>query len=141
MKKMFVNETICAGCRYCEIMCSLAHSKNSEVNPRKSRIRIKSDPKNGIDVPNVCRQCPEPQCMAACVSGAISINAVIGNMEIDYDKCIGCMQCVTACPFSAVMVDVDTSLPIICDLCGGEPNCIKHCRILAHIGVRTLNYK
>ena len=140
MKKMMLNKSLCAGCRYCEIVCSLVHSDKGEVNTKKARIKIISDPKEGDDYPNICHQCPKPRCISVCEQKAISVNAEIGNMVIDYVKCTGCLKCREACPFNAIQVDVETKLPLVCDLCGGDPNCIKHCRILPHIGARALNY-
>ena len=140
MKKMRVNQKLCAGCRYCEVICSLEHSKLGETNTKKARIHIVKDPKNGEDYPRVCRQCPDPHCVAACPQGALSVSADTGAVIVDEARCTGCLLCAEACPFHAVQVDVETRLPLICDLCGGDPSCIKHCRVLPHVGARALNY-
>jgi len=34
---------------------------------------------------------------------------------------------VDACPFGAIYVHEDYDLPIICDMCGGDPECVKKC--------------
>lgn len=141
MKKMKVNKDVCSGCRYCEVMCSISHSGEGEVNPRKARIRVHADPKNGIDRPNVCRQCDNPLCVAACKFGAISKNPELGIILLDNEKCTGCFQCAGACPFEAVHRDSDGQRPLVCDLCGGDPMCVKFCRTLPHVGMRALNYE
>jgi Fe-S-cluster-containing dehydrogenase component len=34
---------------------------------------------------------------------------------------------VDACPFGVVVLHPETGLPLICDLCGGEPACVVRC--------------
>jgi molybdopterin-containing oxidoreductase family iron-sulfur binding subunit len=49
-------------------------------------------------------QCEEPPCVPVC-----PVNATYPNEEgivvIDYDQCIGCRYCVTACPYGARTFD------------------------------------
>ena len=45
---------------------------------------------------------------------------------IDQDKCIQCMECVPGCPFDTVFV-APTGELLKCDLCGGDPACVKAC--------------
>jgi len=140
MKKMRLNKELCIGCRNCEILCSMSHDPEGTVNTRRARIHIVTDAKNGTDEPFVCMQCPKPKCKEACPTEAIRIDTELGCMKIDAAVCTGCLRCRDACPFHAVQVDVVTKLPLICDLCGGDPNCVKHCRTLPHMGVKALNY-
>jgi electron transport protein HydN len=90
-----------------------------------------------VSTPIQCRHCENPACKAACTSNAIRVegNAVVINQQ----KCIGCKNCVIACPFGAVvMVDTaevqnDGSTKKVankCDLCVGvadSPSCVKVC--------------
>ena len=46
--------------------------------------------------------------------------------EIDNDKCTLCEICITACPFGAIQLDPEGN-PLKCDLCGGDPLCVRHC--------------
>ncbi|MDH5703068.1 MAG: 4Fe-4S binding protein, partial [Aigarchaeota archaeon] len=39
--------------------------------------------------------------------------------------CIGCKECVWACPFGAM--SVKKGVAVKCDLCDGEPECAKVC--------------
>jgi electron transport protein HydN len=90
-----------------------------------------------LSAPVQCRHCENAACMQACTSGAISIkdNAVY----IDSKKCIGCKNCVIACPFGAVEI-VETAevandgsakkVANKCDLCKGvadRPQCVRVC--------------
>jgi electron transport protein HydN len=88
-----------------------------------------------ISAPVQCRHCENPACKAACTSNAISIedNAVVINPK----KCIGCKNCVIACPFGAVEIveavapdGTAKKLANKCDLCKGvadSPSCIRVC--------------
>ncbi len=38
-----------------------------------------------------------------------------------------CKECLEACPFGAMGFDPDRGRPFKCDLCGGEPLCVRFC--------------
>jgi electron transport protein HydN len=90
-----------------------------------------------VSAPVQCRHCENPACKASCTSKAISVQD--GVVLIDTKKCIGCKNCVIACPFGAVEVvetaevQNDGSLRKVankCDLCVGvadSPSCVKVC--------------
>jgi len=60
----------CCECYLCEMTCSLQYSENT-VNPKKSRI-IAFFNKSDVDVIS-CDHCKEePQCIIACLSGALT---------------------------------------------------------------------
>lgn len=127
-KRLNVDATLCTGCRYCEAVCSLVHEK--EVNPKKARIRVKSDILRGIDVPIVCHQCTDPPCMKVCPTGAIKVHTELQISIVDVERCAGCKKCIEACPYNAIFFDDNRKIALKCDLCGGDPQCIKFCRKL-----------
>lgn len=137
-KRIVANARFCTGCRYCEIICSLFHEK--KVNPRKARIKIISKLLEGIDEPKVCHQCINPPCLKACPREAIKIDETLKIPIVFEDKCIGCKACVEACPFGEMFFDDERHVALKCDLCGGDPQCIKFCRALPHIGRAALLY-
>lgn len=138
MGRIIANANLCIGCRYCEIICSLFHEKI--VNPRKARIRVESDILKGIDIPKVCHQCGKPRCLEACQYNAIKIDEILKIPVVLEDKCVGCRACVEACPFGEMFFDEERKIALKCDLCQGNPKCIKFCRVLPHIGRAALTY-
>jgi Fe-S-cluster-containing hydrogenase component 2 len=125
-KMLVVDYEKCNGCRYCEVACSLSHVQ--ECNPAKSAVRIVRREREGLDVPIICQQCEEPACANICPVQAISRDADIDALIVNYDLCVGCRMCTVACPFGAATFDVDRRQSIKCDLCGGvEPWCVRFC--------------
>ncbi len=111
----------CTGCRYCELICSLHHEGVS--NRRKARIRVWRDGLT-VDTPIVCGQgidC-DHACVEACSRGAMVIGD--GLVRVIEDKCTGCGLCQKACTRGMVRLD---SMAKKCDLCGGDPMCVKFC--------------
>jgi Fe-S-cluster-containing hydrogenase component 2 len=48
-------------------------------------------------------------------------------VTFDLDECITCHACVDLCPEEAVAYDEDSGFYNICDLCGGDPECVRWC--------------
>jgi len=122
MKKIIVYPERCTGCRLCESICALY---NDRVNdPSRSRIRIAKKHSLGLSKPAVCHQCKNPPCGKVCPVEAIQKDSD-GLVRIDYELCIGCEACVSACPFGVMMALPDRVVK--CELCGGDPQCIHYC--------------
>ena len=115
----------CTGCRMCELVCSFAHYKI--FNPSLSRIRVVTRESELIDFPVTCNHCAEPVCREVCPTQAISGDNNLGTNKIDHERCMGCGECVSACPFGAISIPSGESAPISCDLCGGKPKCVTYC--------------
>lgn len=121
MKKLFTYPERCTGCRQCSLACSL--TRYGECNPKKAAITIVRDEFDRYEFPLVCLQCDDPICVRMCPQNAlVKENGVVKR---DEDKCIGCKLCVVMCPYSAITV-LGNEL-IQCDLCGGDPECVKFC--------------
>jgi Fe-S-cluster-containing hydrogenase component 2 len=126
MKKIIeINPDACTGCMYCENVCSFEHT--SEVNPARARINIIKFEKLGLSVPMVCNQCEDPPCMDVCPTGALYVDPATNILRVKDALCIGCKACMIACPFGAVKIDPITKKAVKCDLCGGDPLCVKYC--------------
>ncbi len=120
---------LCTGCKVCEFACSLKHT--GTCNPARARIRVDAEEDTGFTRARFCHRCEKPPCIEACPVGALSKNPENGTIMVNEELCIGCGECVDACPFMAMFLDPVTGKPISCDLCGGDPMCVKYCSIKA----------
>ena len=55
-------------------------------------------------MPRPCMQCDQPPCTDVCPVNATYKNSQ-GVVVVNYDQCIGCRYCVTACPYGARTFD------------------------------------
>ncbi len=92
----------------------------------RSRRRVVTFP-GGVFIPLACLQCEDPICKMVCPVNAITKDEKTGAVITDQSKCIGCKLCMIACPFGAISIDPVTKEVIRCDLCGGDPQCVKFC--------------
>lgn len=124
-KIIFVDYHKCVGCGTCEMVCSLVHE--GVCSPSLSRIRIVRDQSNGYHIPITCAFCEKAPCINICPVTAISKSKETGVITIDEEKCIGCRQCVIACPFGHMNFNFSKETAFKCDLCDGDPQCVKFC--------------
>lgn len=75
----------------------------------------------------VCQQCSVAACMQVCPVGAIQRDEHSAALLVSQDKCLRCKMCTIACPFGAATYDPGKDMILKCDLCGGDPQCIKYC--------------
>ncbi len=115
----------CSGCRLCEFACSLKHE--GVVWPEASRIKV-FEYAPAIIVPHLCRQCPDYPCVKACPTEALSVDESTGAVIVDAGRCVLCRRCIEACPARVPRIIKGKSHVLICDLCGGEPECVKVCQ-------------
>ena len=134
----------CVGCRRCEVACTAFH--DNKIQPAISRVKISRNfnfgpdgPRLGMDrgpglfgnfrlIGETCLQCPHPvPCMTSCPAGAIGVDSATGARVIDAAKCTGCGTCTKACPWQMTSLDLEAKKATKCDLCGGDPQCVKIC--------------
>lgn|SRR3990167_656052 len=139
MKKYIeIKANLCSGCRICEMVCSL--HKFNEFNPFGSGIIIISEDNKGVDIPALCRQCRNPACVKVCPAERvfkqipdfeppIYRDTQTGIIWLDSKKeyCLGCNECMRACPFGAIRLNLEEQQLVKCDLCGGHPECVEFC--------------
>ncbi len=122
--KLVCDESLCRGCEICVLTCSFKHTK--VFSPVRSRIRVIHEYPT-TDKPVFCVQCPDAPCAKACPNDAIYKDEKLGAWLVNEEKCVGCGACVNACPYNAMWIDPVTNKAIKCDLCGGDPECVKNC--------------
>jgi Fe-S-cluster-containing hydrogenase component 2 len=105
--------------------CSVKHTGVN--NPARSRIHVIKWPMEGFELPMLCQQCVEAPCIAVCPNDALSRDPLLGRVNLSYELCIGCKMCVTACPFGGMGFDTVVRRVIKCDLCDGDPTCVRFC--------------
>jgi Fe-S-cluster-containing hydrogenase component 2 len=71
----------------------------------------------------------------ACPRYALVVNADTGILVVDEETCDGCGICAVACPYGAISIqpggEKRHKKVLKCDLCGGDPECVKWCEIKA----------
>ena len=140
---LVVDMAKCMGCVSCMMTCSMVHHGESSLT--LSRIQIQQN--SFQNFPNdihmaVCHQCEDAPCVNACPVEADHVDVLFGNVRtIDPDRCIGCTQCIDACPWlpKRLQFNPETKKVQKCDLCantpylgekggpGGTQSCVKVC--------------
>ncbi len=103
---MVIDLRKCIGCQACTVLC-IAENKL----PPGVVYRPVVDQEVG-EYPNVsrrflprpCMQCDNPPCVPVCPVAA-TFKRPDGIIQVDYDACIGCRYCITACPYNARTFD------------------------------------
>lgn len=107
---MVIDLDRCIGCRTCAVIC-----KNHNAQPEGvwwNRVFVPGAPEYGTSVmtdegprmefvPVSCQHCEDAPCESACPTGATYTDAETGAVYVDYERCIGCRYCMTACPYNA----------------------------------------
>ncbi len=138
----------CIGCHTCTIACKLENGFEEGSGIRVETIGGShqdtpegSHPQLSMHfLPVLCMHCDQPPCRDVCPTQAI-YKRENGIVLIDEDRCDGCMICLGACPYDALVYDVQTKIVRKCTLCahrlddGEEPFCLVCCETEAiHFG-------
>lgn len=116
VKTMFVDPSRCIGCRACEAACRECDSHKGE-----SMIMIDFADRawSVATQPTLCMHCEDPvaPCAQVCPALAILITPDGVVQQADPSRCIGCANCVYACPFGVPKFDIEARLMKKCNLC------------------------
>ncbi len=96
----------CVGCHACTISC-VAENKLPPGVVYRPVLEDEMGTYPNVTrrfIPRPCMQCDNPPCTDVCPVNATYKNDD-GVVVVDYDQCIGCRYCVTACPYAARTFD------------------------------------
>lgn len=138
MKKIYFVEENCIGCKRCEVGCATEHSesKNPIIAYKYEKVkptsRIIVEEEKALSFAFACRHCEDPDCVKACIAGAMYKDEETGKTLYKPEKCVGCYSCIMACSFGAIHKDLhnkERKQVVKCDLCPGRntPACVEIC--------------
>lgn len=131
---MVIDPNRCMGCQSCVVSCKAQNDTapqhfNTTIHTTE---RTEHHPRP-LFVPKQCNQCEQPLCVDACPVGA-TFKLDNGVVTIDWNKCISCHQCISACPYDARHIDNRFGNKVDkCDFClhrlekGLLPACVESC--------------
>ncbi len=119
---MAIDLSRCFGCHTCAVACKMANNMpvetsynivytkddNDYSHPGKSVLKGDFCYDNaGGNFPNAtigffplsCQHCAKPSCVEVCPTGASYQDPETGIVGVDYEVCIGCDSCRSACPY------------------------------------------
>ena len=96
---MVIDLSRCIGCDYCVWACQATNDTKDDM---RWNIRIDDETPLGevFHVTRPCLHCTDAPCVEVCPVSA-TYHRADGLVAMDYDKCIGCRYCQTACPYGA----------------------------------------
>jgi molybdopterin-containing oxidoreductase family iron-sulfur binding subunit len=92
----------CIGCNACTMACKAENGTPAGIWWSKVLVReVGKFPHTSLAyTPVLCMHCENAPCVEVCPTGA-SHKRADGIVVVDYDKCMGCRYCETACPYDA----------------------------------------
>lgn len=154
-KAMLVDTSFCVGCKGCQAACKgwndlpsvSTRNNGSYQNPpdlsAKTWMTVKFIEHKGGDqmqwlfLPMHCMHCTDAPCVSVCPTGAM--HQVENNyVVVDTDWCIGCRNCVQACPYGVAKFAPEAGWVRKCNFCVDrvtndlQPACVKTCPLGAY---------
>lgn len=126
-KLMHVTPSKCTACRNCELACAYSHLHQGQPTTARIRAFADSEQREGHNSVVVCMQCDDAGCVTACPAHALWRNPDTGAIYHVEARCIRCQSCVAGCSFGNMRWEAAMEYPTKCDLCDGDPVCVKFC--------------
>jgi Fe-S-cluster-containing dehydrogenase component len=128
--EFYIDPERCIGCQSCINACA-------ECDTHKGVPLITVDYIDRVHsiatVPAICMHCDDPTCAEVCPADAIKKGEDGVVLSALKPRCIGCSNCVLACPFGIPKMMAKLELMMKCDMCydrtsvGKRPMCATVC--------------
>jgi Fe-S-cluster-containing dehydrogenase component len=104
---MVIDTRRCVGCKACMVACKAENKTPPGVSYTMVVAEALADRPDDrpVFMTKPCFHCENPPCVPVCPVGATFKREQDGIVVVDYEKCIGCRYCVTACPYGARFFD------------------------------------
>lgn len=125
-----IDQSRCIGCQACVQACA-----ECDTHRGISLIQLETIDRAATTrtVPMVCMHCEDPTCAEVCPADAIKQNEAGVVQSSLSSRCIGCSNCVYACPFGVPKYLASFDQMMKCDMCfdrtseGLKPMCASVC--------------
>ena len=155
------DDTKCTACRGCQLACKQWNEKKAKqtvnygsyqnpptLQPNTYMIIHFQDYKDSKGTvkwlfrKEACMHCSDAGCVTACPTGAL-YHTEFGTVGLNPDRCIGCKNCVAACPFEVPKYDMSKDRIYKCDLCETrlQANRLPACILSCPTGALTMGRK
>jgi Fe-S-cluster-containing dehydrogenase component len=129
-RAFFIDYSRCIGCGACVQAC-----EECDTHRGRSMIQLEAIERRDTvqTAPQVCMHCEDPICARVCPADAIKQTPDGVTQSSLKPRCIGCMNCVIACPFGVPKYEAAVDQMMKCDYCydrtsiGKKPMCATVC--------------
>jgi molybdopterin-containing oxidoreductase family iron-sulfur binding subunit len=114
---MVIDTRRCVGCKACVVACKAENKTPPGVSYTVVLDGVLGNrPDNKpLFMTKPCFHCEHPPCVDVCPVAATFKRQQDGIVVVDYDRCIGCRYCITACPYGARYFDYGDNYPAIAE--------------------------
>jgi Fe-S-cluster-containing dehydrogenase component len=128
--EFFIDPGRCIGCNACVQACTECGTHKGHSMIQLDYVDRATSPQT---IPVVCMHCDSPTCAEVCPADAIKRMGDGVVQTARKPRCIGCNNCVLACPFGVPKMNTGMNLMMKCDMCydrtsvGKKPMCASVC--------------
>jgi Fe-S-cluster-containing dehydrogenase component len=128
--EFYIDPSRCIGCQACYHACSECDTHKGES---MIHLEFVDRSQSTQTVPVVCMHCEDPACAKVCPADAIKKTPDGIVQSALQPRCIGCSNCVLACPFGVPRYYPKLDQMMKCDMCydrtsvGKKPMCATVC--------------